>query len=141
MWQKYYKIAERQLLSGKEKTVEGHIEKALKAAEEEGDLKGIAKCMALKAQHSIQCLAENATDVIGKSVDAQLAAFGKESMEYADELEMKAVWLEHLGQIEEAEDLFKQSVAIHKDLGEPERYIETLSDFVDFYLEAKQAEK
>lgn len=141
MWQKYYKIAERQLLSGKEKTVEGHIEKALKAAEEEGDLKGIAKCMALKAQHSIQCLAENATDVIGTSVEAQLAAFGKESMEYADELEMKAVWLEHLGQIEEAEDLFKQSVAIHKDLGEPERYIETLSDFVDFYLEAKQAEK
>lgn len=141
MWQKYYKIAERQLLSGKEKTLEGHIEKALKAAEEEGDLKGIAKCLALKAQHSIQSLAENATEVIGKSVDAQLAAFGKESMEYADELEMKAVWLEHLGQLEEAEDLFKQSIAIHKELNEPERYIETLSDFVDFYLEAKQAEK
>lgn len=141
MWQKYYKIAERQLLSGKEKTLEGHIEKALKAAEEEGDAKGIAKCLALKAQHCIQNLDANATEVIGKSVAAQLAAFGETSGEYADELEMKAVWLEHLGQIDEAEALFKQSIAINKALGEPERYIETLSDFVDFYLESKQAEK
>ncbi|MBX9942159.1 MAG: hypothetical protein K2Y32_23035 [Candidatus Obscuribacterales bacterium] len=141
MWEKFFRIAERQFQSGKLKTVEGHLVKALEAAKKADDKKGIAESLSLYARLCMETQSGRADEMIAASVEAMAEAYGRESEEYADELEVRAVWLEHAEQPELAETLMLEAETINKALKNPERLIDTTADFVEFYYDTKQFDK
>lgn len=141
MWEKFFRIAERQFQSGKLKTVEGHLVKALEAAKKADDKKGIAESLSLYARLCMETQSGRADEMIAASVEAMAEAYGRESEEYADELEVRAVWLEHAEQPELAETLMLEAETINKALKKPERLIDTTADFVEFYYDTKQFDK
>ena len=141
MWEKFFRIAERQFQSGKLKTVEGHLVKALEAAKKADDKKGIAESLSLYARLCMETQSGRADEMIAASVEAMAEAYGRESEQYADELEVRAVWLEHADQPELAESLMLEAEGINKALKKPERLIDTTADFVEFYFDTKQFEK
>lgn len=141
MWEKFFRIAERQFQSGKLKTVEGHLVKALEAAKKADDKKGIAESLSLYARLCMETQSGRADEMIAASVEAMAEAYGRESEEYADELEVRAVWLEHAEQAELAETLMLEAETINKALKKPERLIDTTADFVEFYYDTKQFDK
>ena len=92
MWQKYFKIAERQLEAGK-KTAESHAVKALQAAEAANSPAQIAQ--SLRLLRSIYFDNENPLllETLQKSATMAEKAYGPESSQLVEELELLTVIL------------------------------------------------
>jgi tetratricopeptide (TPR) repeat protein len=124
MWQKYFKIAERQLEAGKDKTFEGHALKALQCAEAANSPVQIFKTLHLMrifyAENNNPLLLET----LHKSVAAAEKAHGANSIELAEELEMLGAVLEMAEDFKGAETAKLQALAIrrHREGQRPEPY-------------------
>jgi hypothetical protein len=81
MWQKYYKIAERQLLAGKLKTFEDHALKALRSAESANDRKQIAKTVSLLSRFYIETDNPSTYQMLQRSIDCAQGAYGHHSVD------------------------------------------------------------
>lgn len=86
MWQKYHKIAERQLDSGKLKSVEQHALKALEFARKSDDAKQMAQTLSLLAELYTRTKSSKLIETLRESASATEKAYGSDSPELAVEL-------------------------------------------------------
>jgi tetratricopeptide (TPR) repeat protein len=139
MWQKYYGIAERQMLSGKMKTVEMHALKALQYAEDAKDPKQVAATLSLLSRCYLEIDRPRAEDTLRKSVAASEAAFGADSIQLGMELKLLAVFLQEEGRVEEAEPILVRGFdVLSASQLPPDVLCDELDDLVASFITSKK---
>lgn len=86
MWQKYQKIAERQLESGKLKSVEQHALKALEFARKADDAKQMAQTLSVLSELYQRTKDPKLIETLRQTVEVNERAYGSDSAELAVEL-------------------------------------------------------
>ncbi len=140
MWQKIYRIAERQISAGKFKKAEAQLKKALALAEAAGDKTLVAKTLSLTAILYLESERGDAPAALRRSVQAAELAYGPESQELSEELALLAMTLgtvekvedENLEKknLEEAESSWLRAIAIEESREESDEKSERLLDFL-----------
>lgn len=103
MWQKYHKIAERQLESGKLKSVEQHAQKALEFARKADDAKQMAQTLSVLSELYTKTKDPKLVETLKLSAEATEKAYGSDSAEFAVELFCLATELKRIGDRESYE--------------------------------------
>ena len=114
MWDKHYKIAERQYEAGK-KTADMHALKALEAAEASGNAVHVAKSLALLGSIYAEYKREMLLETLEKSVTAAEKAYGADSHELVEALEEFATAAEIEGQPEKIQAPRMKALQIRLD--------------------------
>jgi tetratricopeptide (TPR) repeat protein len=102
MWDKHFKIAERQYEAGK-KTADMHAIKALEAAQASGNAVHVAKTLALLGSIYAEYNRELLVETLEKSVAAAEKAYGADSHDLVEALEEYATALEIEGQADKVQ--------------------------------------
>jgi len=134
MWQKHFKIAERQFESGKHKSVEEHALKALTAAREANNDQQVAVTLSLLSRFYMETGNPKAAETFREAVATAEKAYGPSSAELAEELEIFSCCLEELPNLEEAESVLLRALEIRESNQQDQQAIMTALDFLsEFY--------
>jgi tetratricopeptide (TPR) repeat protein len=135
MWQKYYRIAERQLESGKFRTFEAHALKALEYARVADNEKQVAQSLSLLSKFYMDTDNPKAGDTLSECVASTEKAYGPSSLELAEALELLSCVLEFVPNKQEAETARLKALAIRESLGHWEDLLDALDLLVQFYID------
>lgn len=141
MWQKHFRIAERQFRAGKYKTIEGHALKALHFAKLANDQRQIAKSLVLLRLFYMKTNHPNLGQTLQQSVFSAEEAYGANSLELAEELQQLACWLEDVSNFEGMEAALVKRLAIVEAIGASNQHWlvpDALVDLVNFYIDREK---
>lgn len=142
MWQKYYRIAERQFQSGKKKTFDGHAQKALQCARADNNKMQIAETLALIGSFRLENDSDHAGEVLEEAVTAAEQAYGASAREVADQLMMLAIHRQYNeNNFEHAESLKLRAFEIFRSADYIDDCIEVLDSLMQLYIDQNDLHK
>jgi hypothetical protein len=141
MWDKYFKIAERQFFAGKRKNLESHALKALKAARDAENPFQILKTLALLAVVYAEQHHPGTKQILLELVQVSETAYGANSEELAVALKELAIYEKDQSNYVEFETLIFRAIEIFKMLPASDHLIDTFELLAEHYVESKNFER